>query len=372
MEHPERFLNPVLLTVNILQTASAFLSTILLDRLFGARGVLIGFVLNVGILFVFTEAVPKTWAVLHSEQAALVTARPTSWLVMFWPLRLVTQGPDRSGQLDPARQGLKGGPFVSEQELLGIVSAAADDDVIEHEERELIESIIEFGDTVAREVMVPRPDMIIIPYDATIADALDLAIAHGYSRLPLHGPDGGDIVGLLYTKDLIGAERAGRGGDELSDLCRPVRFIPENKPVARLMREMQAGKFHLAIVADEYGGIPGLITLEDCPRGARRGDRRRVRRRGAGHPATSRRRLPRRGRVQVEDSTACSTRLPDEEGHRRGAPVRHARARPRAGRVRRARGLALHRRGARRAAIHLVRVSASAAGDELRRMAPQV
>jgi CBS domain containing-hemolysin-like protein len=112
--------------------------------------------------------------------------------------------------------------------------------------------------------MVPRPDMIIVPHDATTTEALDLAIAHGYSRLPLNGTDGEDIVGLLYTKDLIRAEREGRGHEVPAELIRPVRFIPENKPVARLMREMQADKFHLAIVADEYGGIAGLITLEDC------------------------------------------------------------------------------------------------------------
>ncbi len=95
--------------------------------------------------------------------------------------------------------------------------------------------------------------------------ALDLAIAHGFSRLPLQGgEDGDDVIGLLYTKDLIRAEREGRGDMSASDLARPVRFIPENKPVARLMREMQAGKFHLAMVADEYGGIAGLVTLEDC------------------------------------------------------------------------------------------------------------
>ena len=161
-------------------------------------------------------------------------------------------------------KGLKEGPFVSEQELLGIVEAAAEDEVIEHEERELIESIIEFGDTVAREVMVPRPDMVIVPHDATVTAGLDLAIAHGYSRLPLHGEDDEDIVGIVYAKDLMRAEREGRGDTPALDLVRPVRFIPENKPVSRLMREMQAGKYHLAIVADEYGGIVGLITLEDC------------------------------------------------------------------------------------------------------------
>ena len=136
--------------------------------------------------------------------------------------------------------------------------------MIEHEERQLIESIIEFGDTVAREVMVPQPDMVVITDSSTVTQALDLAIAHGFSRLPVSGTNDDDIVGLAYTKDLIRAERDGRGGIAVLELARPVRFIPENKPVARLMREMQAGKFHLAIVVDEYGGIAGLITLEDC------------------------------------------------------------------------------------------------------------
>jgi CBS domain containing-hemolysin-like protein len=136
--------------------------------------------------------------------------------------------------------------------------------VIEHEERQLIESIIEFGDTVVREVMVPRPDMIIVDNDATVTAALDLAIAHGVSRLPVQGSDGDDIVGLAYAKDLIRVEREGRGDEPVLDLVRKVRFVPENMPVARLMREMQRDKFHLAIVADEYGGIAGLVTLEDC------------------------------------------------------------------------------------------------------------
>ena len=106
--------------------------------------------------------------------------------------------------------------------------------------------------------------MVIVPNEATVSDALNLAIAHGFSRLPVFGDDESDISGLAYTKDLIRAEREGRGDLPVLDLARPVAFIPENKPVARLMRDMQAGKFHLAIVADEYGDIAGLITLEDC------------------------------------------------------------------------------------------------------------
>ncbi len=264
VSHPERFINPLLVTVTFLQTGQAFLTSLLADRLFGPTGIVIGFVLNVIVFFVLAEAMPKTWAVLSAERAALLTARPTELLVSFPPLRLVSRALiGLTNVLIPGR-GLKEGPFVSEQELLGIVEAAAEDEVIEHEERELIESIIEFGDTVAREVMVPRPDMIIVEHDSTVSTALDLAIAHGFSRLPVHAEDGDDIVGLIYLKDLIRAEREGQGASTAIDLARPVRFIPENKPVARLMREMQSGKFHLAIVADEYGRIAGLITLEDC------------------------------------------------------------------------------------------------------------
>jgi CBS domain containing-hemolysin-like protein len=262
--HPERFINPLLVTVTVLQMGQAFLTTLLADSLFGATGVAVGFVLNVIVFFVITEAMPKTWAVLSAERAALLTARPTERLVSFPPLRLISGGLISLTNILLPGKGLKQGPFVSEQELLGIVGAAAEDEVIEHEERELIESIIEFGDTVVREVMVPRPDMLIVDNDATVTGALDFAIANGVSRLPVQGGDGDDIVGLSYTKDLIRVEREGRGDEPVLDLVRPVRFVPENMPVSRLMREMQRDKFHLAIVADEYGGIAGLVTLEDC------------------------------------------------------------------------------------------------------------
>jgi len=261
---PERFINPVLVSVTVLQTGQAFLVSLLANDLFGARGVAVGFVLNVVVFFVITEAMPKTWAVLSAERAALLTARLTDRLVSFPPLRVVTRGLIGLTNVLLPGKGLKQGPFVSEQELLGIVGAAAEDEVIEEDERDLIESIIEFGDTVAREVMVPRPDMLIIDNDATVTGALDMAIANGVSRLPVFGADSEDIVGLAYTKDLIRCEREGRGDDPVLDLARAVHFVPENKPVRQLMREMQQGKFHLAIVADEYGGIAGLVTLEDC------------------------------------------------------------------------------------------------------------
>jgi putative hemolysin len=266
VERPERFINPLLVTVTALQTVQVTLTTILFVNLFGgAWGAVVGAVVNTVVIFVLAESMPKTWAILHTEQAGLLTSRFTEGLIRFWPLRIISRLLIGLTNVLLPGKGLKEGPFVSEQELLGIVGAAAEEEVIEHEERRLIESIIEFGDTVAREVMVPRPDMITVDADATVTGALDVSIAHGNSRLPIRGgEDGDDIVGVVYTKDLIRAEREGRGDTPASDLSREVKFIPENKPVARLMREMQVEKYHLAIVADEYGDVVGLITLEDC------------------------------------------------------------------------------------------------------------
>lgn len=264
VENPEGWINPLLLMVNICQTVQATLTGIVAGNLFGGVGVAVGVTLNVVVFFVLAEAVPKTYAVLNPDRAALLAARPIRALTAFPPLRLISAALIGLTNVIVKGRGLESGPFVSEQEFLGIVEAAAEDEVIEHEERELIESIIEFGDTVAREVMVPRPDMVIVANTATITDALNLGIAHGFSRLPVSGSDEDDIVGLAFTKDLVRAEREGRGDLPVLDLARDATFIPENKPVARLMREMQESKFHIAIVADEYGDVAGLITLEDC------------------------------------------------------------------------------------------------------------
>jgi CBS domain containing-hemolysin-like protein len=263
VREPERFLNPVILAVNAAATVQAVLTGIVADRYFGPVGVLIGTVLNVVVFFILTEALPKTWAVLNPERAALLTARPVSWLVRFWPLRVVSRLFIGITNVIIKGKGLRKGPFVSEGELLGIVQTAADEEVIEHEERELIESIIEFGDTVVREVMVPRADMVTVDATDTVADSVGLAIEQGFSRMPVVGKDIDDIVGVVYTKDLVRAERAGRGDEPVANIMRKPHFVPETKKVDRMLREMQAGKNHLAIVVDEYGGTAGIVTLED-------------------------------------------------------------------------------------------------------------
>lgn len=260
---PEKWVNPLLLTVNICHTIQATLTGVIAAKTFGPLGVVGGVLIDVVIFFVLAEAVPKTYALQYPERAALSTARGTKLLVSFPPLRLVSGWLISLTNVIVRGKGLKQGPFVSEQELLGIVEAAYHDDIIEEEERDLIESIIEFGDTVAREVMVPLPDMITVHRSFTVTAAIDVAIEHGVSRLPILADDD-DVMGIAFIKDLMKQERAGMGTAVVTEHMRAAVVIPENKPVNRLMREMQAKKFHLAVVADEYGSIAGLITLEDC------------------------------------------------------------------------------------------------------------
>ena len=264
---PTRWVNPLLLTVNIFQTVQATLTGVVAGRLFGAAGVLIGVTLNVIIFFVLAEAVPKTYGLLHPVRGATVTARPVSVRVSFLPLQIMSRGLIRLTNLIVRGEGLAAGPFISEQEFLGIVEAAAQDSVIEHEERELIESVIEFGDTVVREIMIPRPDIVSINDDLSVTKALDIVVDSQLSRLPVlraDDDDQDDLVGAVFAKDLIAAERNGRGNESIKNFLHVVQVVPETKLVSDLMREMQADKFHLAMIADEYGLLAGLVTLEDC------------------------------------------------------------------------------------------------------------
>ncbi len=262
-EDPQSFLNPVLLLVLVTQLVVATLVGILAVRWFGPWGVAAATVFEIVVIFVFAEAVPKNWAVHHPERSALMSAPVVSALVRFWPIRILSAGLIGLANLFIGRRGGYLGAMVTESELLAMADVAVEGEVIETEERELIHSIIEFGDTVVREVMVPRTDMVTVAADVTVEAALDRALAAGFSRMPAVEQQIEDIVGVAYTKDLIRHLRAGAGDDLIGPHLRSAHFVPETKKVADLMREMQSQKFHLAVVVDEYGGTAGLVTLED-------------------------------------------------------------------------------------------------------------
>ncbi|MGQ0522008.1 MAG: hemolysin family protein [Actinomycetota bacterium] len=263
VEHPERFLNPVLLLVLVCHLVVATLVGVLAEQLFGALGVAVAVFFEVVVIFVLAESAPKTWAVQHPERAALLSAPLVSFLTNLLPIRLLARGLIGLSNLILPGKGLKQGPFVSEEELLATVDVATEDEVIEHDERRLIHSIIEFGDTVVREVMVPRPDMAAVEGKDRVSDVLEVAIAAGFSRLPAYDQGIDDVIGIVFLKDLVRADRESRGTDEVRNLVREAHFVPETKRVTELLREMQRDKFHIAIVVDEYGGTAGLVTLED-------------------------------------------------------------------------------------------------------------
>ena len=154
-------------------------------------------------------------------------------------------------------------PNVSESELLALAEVAAEAEVIETSERALIESIIAFGDTIVREVMVPRPDMVTVDATWHVSDVMEVVILNGFSRIPVTGEGIDDVVGIAYAKDLMRAERDGNGDHPVGDHVRQARFVPEQQRVSALLPEMQSQQFHMAVVIDEYGGVAGLVTLED-------------------------------------------------------------------------------------------------------------
>ncbi len=262
VEHQE-WLNPTLLVVLSSQLVQSTLLGVFATRLFGGWGVLAATVLNVTLFFVVAEVAPKTWAIQHTDRAALASARPIKVLANLAPLRLLSRALIGLTNVLLPGKGLKRGPYTSEAELLAVADLAVEEAVIEAEERRLIESVIELGDTVVREVMVPRPDMITVTGDFRVADAMEVVILNGYSRIPTCGEGIDDIVGIVHAKDLMRAERDGHEEHHVSDLVRRAHFVPETKRVAELLKEMQHDRFHQAIVVDEYGGTAGLVTLED-------------------------------------------------------------------------------------------------------------
>jgi CBS domain containing-hemolysin-like protein len=264
VEAPEKFLNPLLLLVLICQLVSATMVGVLAAHLFGGAGVFVATVLEVVVIFVIFEAIPKNFAVQHPDRAALATAPVVSSLLNFWPIKalstvLLAIAHSVISLFGNATSSGK----MTEDEVLAMAEIAHEDQAIEQDERNFIRSVIEFGDTIVREVMVPRIDVVHVEQTATIRDALAIAIETGRSRLPVLGDGVDDIVGITNLRHLAGLLAEGLGDSLVSDHMGPASFVPETKKVASLLTQIREGQNHLFIVVDEYGGTAGVVTLED-------------------------------------------------------------------------------------------------------------
>ena len=242
-------------------TATTFVAVIVFDawRIGWAATLTTAGVMTL-VSFVIIGVGPRTVGRQHAYQVALASAGVVRWLGRaLGPLArlLIVIG----NAVTPGK-GFREGPFATQTELRELVDIAEQRGEVEHGEREMIYSVFALGDTIAREVMVPRTEMVWIESGKAASQALALALRSGFSRIPVIGDDIDDIRGVVYLKDLV---RVGRDGVDptVAEMMRTATFVPESKPVDDLLREMQAARIHIGIVVDEYGGTAGLVTIED-------------------------------------------------------------------------------------------------------------
>jgi CBS domain containing-hemolysin-like protein len=224
----------------------------------GWRAFLIAAAVMTAAVYLVTGTVPRSLgrrnAVRVASSAASVLA-PVSRLLGPLPRLLLVPG-----------GGARAGGPGSEEDLRGLVDLLEQRRVIQPDERAMIHSVFELGDTIVREVMVPRTDMVFVERSKTLRQALSLALRSGFSRIPVVGENEDDIIGIAYLKDIVTRSyehREGESVEKVESIMRPATFVPESKPIDALLREMQARQIHVAIVIDEYGGTAGLVTIED-------------------------------------------------------------------------------------------------------------
>ena len=257
-----RHVNLLLLLRLAAETTATVLVTVEFLQIFATPwvGALVAAGVMVVVSYVFIGVGPRTLGRQHPYRIGMVLAGPVRALgTLLGPLsRLLIV----IGNMVTPGQGFREGPFSSEIELRELVDMASTSGVVDEGERQMIHSVFELGDTFARDVMVPRPDVVWTERDTPVEKVVRLALKSGYSRLPVLGEGIDDIVGVAYLKDLVQAQ-AERPEAGLSEVMRRATFVPDSKRVDELLKEMQAARNHMAIVVDEYGGTAGVVTIED-------------------------------------------------------------------------------------------------------------
>jgi len=267
LDDPPRYLNTALFLRLLSETGAVVLATLMIQDALGSGRwivVLVSVAVMLVVSFVVIGVGPRTLGRQHAERIALGSAGLVIALTRVLgpiPQLLILVG----NALTPGK-GFSEGPFASEAELREMVDLAEASQLIESDERAMIHSVFELGDTLVREVMVPRTDVVFIERHKTLRQAMSLFLRSGFSRVPVVGEDLDDIVGFLYLKDVsrrVFDRKDAESTEHVDSLMRPVLNVPDSKPADDLLREMQASRKHVAVVVDEYGGTAGLVTIED-------------------------------------------------------------------------------------------------------------
>ncbi len=262
---PARYLNVILLVRKLCEfTATVLLAVILLRNYSSAQAMALTVAIMVVLSYVVVGVGPRTLGKQQPHKYArygIIVAYALAFLLGPVTKLLISVG----NALTPGK-GFRSGPFTSEAELRDLVDQAHERGLVESDEHEMIHSVFELGDTLVRELMVPRTDMVWIEKDKSLRQGLSLALRSGYSRIPVVGTGPDNIIGIVYVKDL--AKRAldhhdAEQSENIEQHMRPATFVPEIKMADELLKEMQRNQIHLAVVVDEYGGTAGIITIED-------------------------------------------------------------------------------------------------------------
>ncbi len=266
LAEPNTFLSSILIVNSVAVIVASSLATVLALRFSGSYGGLISSILISLVVLIFCEITPKTAAVQNPLRWARVLVGPvkgTAWVLH--PVVVVLGGITSSFVRMLGGQIKHNSPFVTEEELRLLVTVGEEEGVLEEEETDMIHSIFEFADTTLREVMIPRIDMVTLDSNATVTEAVDVALQGGFSRIPVYEESVGidEIIGVLYTKDMLKQLREGHNTFPIRDLVRSAYFVPESKKLDDLLREIRQKRVHMVIVVDEYGSVAGLVTIED-------------------------------------------------------------------------------------------------------------
>lgn len=260
IEDLPRVMNTVLLTVLLVQIGAATVTGLLADRWFGNFGVTIASILLTLVMFVYAEAIPKTYAVRHPLRVAKATTPFVTLLKKLF--RPVVSLLIWFADLQAPGQGIAGTAGVTEDELRLLAAQAAQSGAIADSDLELMERAFRVGDQRVDEILVPRTDVISVSADTLARQALEIAVESGHRRLPVHHGDPDEMTGVVRLRDLARHLAEGRD-DAVGELAREVLVVPESKRVLELLREMQRSGRHFAVAVDEHGGTAGIVTIED-------------------------------------------------------------------------------------------------------------
>jgi putative hemolysin len=270
-ENPSRLLGSVLIGNNIVNiSASSLITSMIIFHMERVGLANVGYSVGIAtglmtfLILVFGEITPKTIAIKNADRIALVTAPYIDgFATVIQPLiNLLTAISSPIIKMFGARVPAKGA-FLSREEIQMLLAVSEKEGEIEQEEREMISSIFEFGSTVAREVMTPRPDIIGVEVNEPVQKIISVMVETGHSRIPVYEGTVDNILGVIYAKELLKLVGDGGNTPTLKDFLRPLLFIPESKKVNELLHQMQAARTHVAIIVDEYGTTVGLVTIED-------------------------------------------------------------------------------------------------------------